>query len=192
MKHILSITAFIALLFSLQSNAAFARKGGGARPAFDAGDNAIGIGIGIQPARSYGANSYTPAFIANYEHGIIGNLGPGTLSLGAELGFYSAYYDYYRDYRIRWTTVGFAVRGIYHLTILKNANNHFDPYGGLAAGFYSVGVDDNGPGYAEHYGSEAFVAPFIGAKYNFTQNFGAWTELGLDITLLKFGLNFNF
>jgi hypothetical protein len=192
MRHIHSVAALIVLVLFLQSNAAFARKGGGARPAFDAGDNAIGIAVGIQPARTYGADAYSPAFIANYEHGIVGNLGPGTLSIGAELGFYSAYYDYAHDYRVRWTTVGFAVRGIYHLTILKNSNNKFDPYGGLAAGFYSVGVDDNGPGYAERYGSEAFVGPFVGAKYNFVPQFGVWTELGLDITLLKFGLNFNF
>lgn len=190
MRHFLSITALFLLLLSLHSNAAFARKG--ARPAFDAGDNAIGIGIGIDPTRNYGATSYTPAFIANYEHGIVGNLGPGTLSLGAELGFYSAYYDYAHDFRVRWTTVGFGLRGIYHLTILKDANNKFDPYGGLAIGFYSVTEDDNGPGYIDHYGSQAFVAPFVGAKYNFTPGFGVWTELGFDITVLKLGLNFNF
>jgi hypothetical protein len=189
MNKIIGLLIVLCVTLAVPS---YAKRGGGARPAFDAGDNAIGIAVGVGPAHTYGlATGSSPAFIANYEHGIVGNLGPGTLSIGGEFGIYSTYYDFDRDYSARWTTVAFAVRGIYHLTILKDKNNKFDPYGGIALGFYSVSYSRDYPGY-EHYGSTPFVGPFVGAKYNFTPSFGAWTELGVDITILKFGLNFNF
>ncbi len=184
------LLAAAGLMLALSANA---QKKTGARPAFDAGDNAIGIAAGFGPAHTYSlANSYSPAFIINYEHGIVPNLGPGTLAIGGELGWQTSRYNYdYGGYRARWTTFTFAVRGIYHLTILKDKNNKFDPYGGLAAGAYFVSYDNDAPG-AEHYGSAPFVAPFVGAKYNFTPNFGAWSELGWDIAAFKIGLNFNF
>lgn len=184
----------IALLTCLLAAApAIARKTG-ARPAFEEGDNAIGIALGVGPAYTYGlASNYSPAFIVNYEHGIIGDLGPGTLSLGGELGYQTSRYDYsFGGYNARSTTITFAVRAAYHLTILKDKNNKFDPYGGLAAGFYAVSYSNSNPGSTETYPSAPFVAPFVGAKYNFTPHFGAFTELGLDIAILKFGLNFNF
>jgi hypothetical protein len=190
MKKILAAV----FLIILGAGYASARKSGGSRPAFDVGDNAIGIALGVGTAHTYGlADVYSPAFIVNYEHGIIGNLGPGTLSIGGELGYQTSYYDYTNGgYRARWTTLSFAVRGIYHLTILKDKNNKFDPYGGLALGFYAVNYRNDYPGYYENYPSVPFVAPFVGAKYNFTPGFGVWTELGYDIAILKFGLNFNF
>lgn len=193
MKNSLSTILLITLFSLLCINPASARKVGGARPAFDAGDNAIGIALGVGTAHTYGlADAYSPAFIVNYEHGIIGDLGPGTLSIGGELGYQTSRYDYNNGYRARWTTISFAVRGIYHLTILKNKNNKFDPYGGIALGFYSVNYTNDYPGYYEDYPSVPFVAPFLGAKYNFTPGFGVWTELGYDIAILKFGVNFNF
>jgi len=33
---------------------------------------------------------------------------------------------------------------------------------------------------------------FVGAKYNFVENFGAFAELGYDISFFKIGLNLNF
>ncbi len=179
------------LLLAISVNAQ--KKKGGAKPAFDAGDNAIGIALGFGPSHTYGlASNYSPAFIVNYEHGIVPNLGPGTLAIGGELGWQTSRYDYdYGGYRARWTTFTFAVRGIYHLTILKDKNNKFDPYGGLAAGAYIVSYDNDAPG-ADTYPSAPFVAPFVGTKYNFTRAFGAWSELGWDVAVFKLGLNFNF
>lgn len=150
-------------------------KKGGARAAFNAGDNAIGIGFGVGATHTYGlADVYSPAFVANYEHGIVDNLGPGTLSVGGEFGFQTSRYDYaVGGYRARWTTLTFALRGIYHLTILKDKNNKFDPYGGMAVGFYAVSYSNDYPGPKDNYGSAPLVAPFVGAKYNFSKAVGA-------------------
>ncbi|MBS1616059.1 MAG: outer membrane beta-barrel protein [Bacteroidetes bacterium] len=193
MKKLFATGFAACLLLLLSPMISFAKKVG-ATPAFSKGDNAIGIGLGLGPAHTYGlADAYSPAFMLTYEHGIIDGLGPGTLSIGGEIGYQTSRYDYaYGGYRARWTTLTVAVRGIYHLTLLKDKNNKFDPYGGVAVGFYSVSYDNDYPGPKESYGSAPLIAPFVGAKYNFAKAVGAWAEVGYDIAILKVGLNFNF
>jgi hypothetical protein len=192
MKKCLLAGLLSCLMIALLPFGSFAKKGG-ARPAFNAGDNAIGVGFGVGAAHTYGlADVYSPAFIVNYEHGIVDELGPGTLSVGGEFGFQTSRYDYVGGYRAHWTTLTFALRGIYHLTLLKDKNNKFDPYGGLALGFYAVNYTNDYPGPKDSYSSAPLVAPFVGAKYNFSKAVGAWTELGFDVAIFKAGLNFNF
>jgi hypothetical protein len=160
---------------------------------------ALGIGLGGVSYNYYGSVNRMPAGVLYFDHGIKDNLGPGNLGIGGLVGYTSARYKYSSGgYKATWTNVVVAVRATWHLTILADKNNKFDPYGGAMAGVRVFGYNDS---YYEDLGltnpySYNSVYPtyglFVGAKYNFSPNFGAWSELGYDIAFLKLGLNFNF
>ena len=205
MKTILNsriLTAAAALLLTATAApSAFAQKkgGGGARPAFDKGSTSLQIGLGPGYAGYYDAfyrARTSPAIVAIVDHGIVGNVGPGTIGLGGILGWQTATSSYWKNDKVRWTNFVVGVRGTYHLTILKNKNNKFDPYAGVMAGVRIESVRDeysdrNRINYDKSYVGPAFGG-FVGAKYNFKPSFGAWAELGYDVTFFKIGLNFNF
>jgi hypothetical protein len=158
--------------------------------AFDPGSNVFGIGTGIQPARVYDGSSYSAALILSYDHVTINMLGPGSLNVGVEFGIYRGEH---RGSWLRsdWYKTGIAARCSYHLSLLFD--NRFDPYAGVALGLYSAPEEENRyPYYTDRYKSAVFLAPFIGAKFNFAQHMGIWAEGGYDITNLKVGFNFNF
>lgn len=173
-------------------------------PAFDKGDNTIGLAIGVganhhSSVRGYGYDySYVdwPAFLVTFDHGTFGDVGPGTIGIGGMLGYKYAYLNNYGDYEASWTDVVIGARGTYHLTILKDKNNHFDPYAGVLLGMriqtYRNTYYDY---YDDHYDSGGVfpaTGVFVGAKYNFTKAFGAFAEVGYDVSVLRIGINFNF
>jgi len=188
-------TAFLLTTFSYAQNA----------PAFDKGDNTIGIGIGFggnghSNYSSYGAysGSYqaSPAFFGIYDHGTFPEVGPGTIGIGGTIAYRYSFLSDYGGYDANWTDMVIAARGTYHLTLLKDKNNKFDPYGGVMIGmrfetYKNEIYDDFDTPYDENrVYPEAGI--FVGAKYNFTKAFGAFAEFGFDFPLLKMGLNFNF
>jgi hypothetical protein len=157
--------------------------------AFDPGDNIIGIAAGVQPARAYEGATYSAAFILTFDHLTINTLGPGALAAGVELGIYDGRHTNFPN--DSWSKTGIAARVSYHLALLFN--NRFDPYAGAALGLYSAPQPENEwPYHTDRYKSNAFLAPFIGARFNFTRHMGIWVEGGYDITNLKAGINFNF
>lgn len=168
-----------------------AADGGSRNKLIDPGNNVIGIGVGIQPARMYDQASYSLALILNYDHVTTNMVGPGTVNVGAALGIYRGERRGVWSGRGSWYKMGIAARGSYHLGTLFN--NRFDPYAGIAVGLYSAPEQENQhPYYTDRYKSDVFLAPFIGAKYNFTSHMGIWAEGGYDITNLKAGLHFDF
>ena len=164
--------------------------------AFVQGSKTLGfsIGFGVDYGYRVHGERYTsfPAFAVSYDQGIVGNVGPGTIGLGGIFGIKSAFYE--KDgFRYTWNNYIIGVRPTYHLTILSDKNSKFDPYAGVLLGVRSLRYrdDENGPDpYRDR--TYAAVGAFIGAKYNFTRGFGLFTEFGYDISLLRFGLNFNF
>lgn len=175
-------------------------------PAFDKGDNTIGISMGVGVNYGYYADAVSvPAITLLYDHGSFSEVGPGTIGIGGIVGFKTSHYNYpasYGDYEARWTNYIIAARGTYHLTLLKDKNNHFDPYAGVVIGVRINNYTDTYNDYYyntyhTHYRSDVSNANpvggvFVGAKYNFTKAFGAFAELGYDISILRVGLNFNF
>jgi hypothetical protein len=175
-------------------------------PAFDKGDNTIGIGVGVGGSSHNNYNSYgyaysgsyvnLPAFFLVYDHGTFPEVGPGTIGIGGTIAYRYSYLSDYGDYDVNWTDMVIGARGTYHLTLLKDKNNHFDPYGGVLIGmrfesYNNTLYDDIDNSYDAHrVFPEAGV--FVGAKYNFTKNFGAFAEFGFDFPNVKIGLNFNF
>jgi hypothetical protein len=151
--------------------------------------NSFGVAVGIQKVRPYQDISYSPALILQYEHFTMNTLGPGFLSIGVEYGVYRFKMPFSpRDYHYK---MAFAVRGIYHLAILKSTSETVGLYGGIAAGLYSSSEWER-RWQADPY-NPVFLSPFVGVKYNpSVSGVGLWAEGGTDITYLKLGLNFNF
>ena len=174
-----------------------------ADPAFDEGSNTIALGVGFG-VNYYSNATVSPAFAFIYDHGFFPEVGPGTIGIGGIIGYKSASYDYgFGGYKQKWTNTIVGVRGTYHLTILADKNNKFDPYAGIMIGlrfnsYSNKGYDDwyyNNFGYHYNYTynkSDLVSGAFIGAKYNFADAVGAFAELGYDISYAKIGINFNF
>ena len=175
-------------------------------PAFDKGDNTIGISIGAGVNYAYYSNAVSyPALTLYYDHGTFGDIGPGTIGIGGIVGYKAEHYtypDYYGDYTASWSHIIIAARGTYHLTILKDKNNKFDPYAGIVLGVRINNYNDTYNDYyynTYHYyyytrdhSADAVKGVFIGAKYNFAKYVGVFAELGYDISIVRVGLNFNF
>jgi hypothetical protein len=196
-----SLNISIALAACLSAATAFAQNA----PAFDKGDNTIGISIGAGVNYAYYNNAVSyPAITLLYDHGTFGDVGPGTIGIGGIIGYKGEHYtypDYYGDYTASWSHIVIAARGTYHLTILKDKNNKFDPYAGVVLG---VRINSYSDTYDDYYyntyhsrlynrnSADAVKGVFIGAKYNFASHVGVFAELGYDISIVRIGLNFNF
>ena len=210
MKNKLSLTfsKFLIIVFAVVSLTTTQSLAQGGEAPFVKGSNTIGISIGAGVDYGYGTRfgghySNHPAIAVSYDHGIINNVGPGTIGIGGVFGFKSSTYKYsyytsnvngYRNYKDTYTNFIIGVRGTYHLTLLADKNNKFDPYGGITIGFRIFDHNYDGPVKDPYkYNSVYPIAGlFVGAKYNFVPNFGAFAELGYDISLFRVGVNFNF
>ena len=155
------------------------------------------MGLGLDFDNYYGSDvTRMPAININYDHGIIKEVGPGTIGIGGLISYKRSTYRYSNDkYKETWTNYTFGVRGTYHLTILKDKNNKFDPYAGVTFGMRINRYRDT------YYTSNAYLynytnthpvyGAFVGAKYNFAKVLGVFAELGYDISLFRVGLNLN-
>jgi hypothetical protein len=114
------------------------------------------------------------------------------------IGIKTAHFDYANGgYKSRWNNYIISVRGTYHLTVLKDKNNQFDPYAGIMLGVriyrYKDTYYDSFSSNPYSYKNLYFVqGAFIGAKYNFKSSIGVFAEAGYDISLVRLGLNVNF
>jgi hypothetical protein len=163
---------------------------------FDKGSKTLGFTLGVGDGEN-GYDDYTgdhnalPAFAVIYDQGVFANVGPGTIGIGGIISGKEAYDDYGAGYKYTWSSFLIGVRGTYHLTILADRNNKFDPYAGITVGGRFNHYHDSGSDYTSN-SSDPIVAPFIGAKYNFADHIGVFAEASFDISLLRAGINFNF
>src|SRR5690606_27342499 len=109
-------------------------------------------------------------------------------------GFKSANYKHPGGiHKANWTNVFVGVRGTYHLTLLKDKNNKFDPYGGVTLGMRFLSHKDSNPLTNPAYNRAYPIGGlFVGARYKFTPNFGVFAEAGYDVSFLRAGLAFSF
>lgn len=166
-------------------------------PAFKKGSSTIAIGAGFGYGRFdyYGTTVGLPMISVAIERAVV-EVGPGVIGAGAIAGYKFAKYDYSTANSATWHDIVVAARATYHLTLLKDLNNHFDPYGGVTiGGRYNIYDDTyyNSLGYNPYsYNDFGLIyGLFVGAKYNFSRWFGVFVELGYDITPVRFGINFN-
>lgn len=192
-----SILVLIMLL--LATHAFAAKRNSDVKPAFDKGSNTIGLFVGGGVSYGYYGNvTETPSVGVFFDHGLLADIGPGTIGIGGVIAFKNSNYLYNSgNYKATWTNVVVGVRGTYHLTLLKEKNNKFDPYAGITAGLRILRYKDTyysslGISPYDYPGAYPLIGGFVGAKYNFAKNFGAFAELGYDISYARIGLNLNF
>jgi hypothetical protein len=175
-----------------------AQHGGGDGAAFEQGSKTLGVSLGIGDGEG-GYNNYygyddnnigLPAFAITYDQGIVGDVGPGTIGVGGIISGKTSW-DNVDGYKATWSSFEIGVRGDYHLTLLKDWNNKFDPYAGITIGARFNNFHDNA-GDPSSNSSSVIFAPFIGAKYNFAPHIGVFAEASVDISLLRGGICFNF
>ncbi|MBK6838227.1 MAG: hypothetical protein IPG90_08050 [Bacteroidetes bacterium] len=194
-KKSITLAIGIACLVCIQAVSNYSTA---AEPAFDQGSNTIGLGVGFGLGYGYYSGATTsPALTFSYDHGFFPEVGPGTIGIGGIIAYKSASYDYgYKGYKAKWTNTIVAVRGTYHFTGLAEKNNKFDPYAGAIIGlrFYSQSDDQFDYTHYSYNQNYTYIVSgiFAGAKYNFIPSFGAFAELGYDVSFAKIGINFNF
>jgi len=146
---------------------------------FAKGDKLLNLGIGV--------NSYYSGGIplgASFEIGIM-----DFLSVGGSLDYLSKTY-----YNTKFTSLYIAARGSYHFNeLLKLNTNKADLYAGATVGFRSFNWADDYYTLGGRYGNGAYVGAFAGAKWYFTNAFGAFAEVGaIGSTNAKIGICFKF
>jgi len=183
---------------------------------FKVGSSAINLGVGVGNTVSYNSynnntNGYyngpigvgaafTPAFTASYEYGIA-HVGIGIIGAGLEFGFQGTHStsvysngDYDKQ---KWTTLAFSPRATYHFDFLNKKK--LDIYAIVQLNIYSNSYSDNYrdnnnnivPAYSN---SSIGVRPgvMVAIRYFFVPNFGVFSELGYDISIIKAGMSFKF
>jgi hypothetical protein len=181
-RKILSIACFLAFIFVASFNKTSAQE-------FKSGDNVVSLGIGFGSSFvGYSYSNETPAIVLQYERGIWDIGGPGVISLGGYVGFKSYKYDgYYYGYSEKWNYTVIGVRSAYHFNMIKV--DHLDVYAGAMLSMYIPSYTYSGPSYYNkvHYGNITSVSVYGGARYFFTDNIGAFAELGHGISYFTTG-----
>lgn len=146
-----------------------------------------------------------------YEQGsLVGNLGIGLggglglpvsvsvdygfkekISLGGFAGFATTTEDL-GFFKVNYTYILVGARAAYHLDL---GVDNLDTYGGLMLGYNaaSVGFEpDPGPPFNNITAGGVILGGFAGARYGFTDNIGAFAELGYGVGTATLGLTYKF
>lgn len=170
---------FLGLLISF-STTSIAQTGA----AFEKGTVTFSAGVGV--GTEYNNKYYNSGFgtKAVVETGLW-NAGPGTISLGGQVGASFSNGGYYEDYKT--STIVVAGRSAFHYG--WNISG-LDTYAGLSAG---AGFN-NYRYYRNENVNQSEVIPvfggFVGASYFVTPNFGFNVEAGRDVTSIQAGIIF--
>jgi hypothetical protein len=184
MKTNITIILFLALMagFSLKS---FSGDG----PVDPAGRGSGILGFGFGPGIPYnGGSGFGPAILVHYDHSIW-QAGPGTVSLGGQIGTSFFWHNYSHkevSYKYTWTNLGFVFRGAYHYGWKVPG---LDTYGGFGAGTWFSMYNDGG--YESGKQSHAGFLPtvFFGGSYFFNDVVGLNTEFGYNFAYVSIGLS---
>lgn len=186
---LLPIILFISLLTPRTGNAQF-----------DVGDNVASLGVGLG-GNYVSHTSASPGLALGYEHGV-SDLGAGVLGIGGYVGFRTLTHrwnwgpNYEYDWRYTYLILG--VRGAWHYNDWHGVSE-LDTYGGLMLSYnivswkdhtvYPSGVVRASSGSAA---SGLGLTGFLGARYYFSNSFGAQLELGYGVSVLNLGVAYKF
>lgn len=158
----------------------------------------LGIGYGrllnaYQAYDGYKFSGFGPVALS-YERGITDNIGIG-LAIGYS-SYGATWLQTTYDYKYRWTTLSVMARGAYHFNV---RNRQFDPYAGVGVGFLKFGYkwESADPNFNEdlynvNLGTPLGYQIFLGARYMFNDNFGAYAEIGYGLSVANAGLTLAF
>lgn len=169
------------------------------------GTNFLSLGVG--PSNNYyGFHSGgTPAIRFAFDHGFR-KAGPGVITLGGSLGFFTKFYKgrttYYNNFQYKefnytqhWTYLSAVFRVGYYYNFGKLIKTpELNAYAGIGTGilhrFYSYNGDYS---YSAPYedGTDFQVNVYFGANYFLSKKFALYTEFGYDISYATIGMTFN-
>ncbi len=190
MKKIILLFSIAA--FSLASSSAKAQS-------FSEGDNVLNLTVGFGSGVYSGAGyTVSPALAVSMEHCFWDNLinGDFSIGIGGYLGFQTSKTKAVwagREYGYRYTSIVPAARGTFHWTGVDK----LDTYAGVSIGGNIATSNAYGDwpfgtvGPASNVGG-AYVAPFVGARWYFTDSFCATAEMGSGIAYFNIGVGFKF
>lgn len=141
--------------------------------AYQKGDKQLNLGIGV--------SGYGIPLGASFEYGVTDAISVGAMVDYTRYGIGSGY---------NWNFIYVGARGSYHFGELLNTGEKFDPYAGLALGYWSAKF--SGSSYLTGYGNRVFLGLHAGARYYFKEKFGVFAEVGAGSGFLKGGVTFKF
>ncbi len=169
-------------------------------PTFRKGYSIVNLGLGLlSPNNGYdlfGSLKSAPALTIAYDRGVVEGIGPGTIGLGGLIGYKGYRYDFPNtDEKATWTDIVVMGRSTYHYNFTTNPK--LDTYGGISLGFrVNLYKNDVSPAAErDRYtgdGLHLAYGLFAGARYYLTERFGAFGEVGYDMSYLKLGLTYRF
>lgn len=162
---------------------------------FSKGEKIANLGIGV--GSYYGGDGYSssiPPLSASYEQCILDGLLDGKASIG--VGGYMAYTankwetTYANStYGYKYSYVILGARGVFHYQFIDK----LDTYTGLMLGYNAVSskyFGSSGSHATEaSTGSGIGYSAFVGARYHFSDKFGAFAEIGYGISALELGIS---
>lgn len=171
-----------------------------AAQAFQKGTGVGSAGIGFGSSIGSHSGTQTPAISIQYEQGLWPLGSDGVISLGGYAGYKAFQYKYDAgsvNYKQNWNYTIIGARAAYHYTGLENEK--IDVYGGLMLSYNILKYkfkDNSGSGSGIYnsgsYGSAAGFTAYAGGRYFFSNNLGAFAELGYGVSYLTVGLSLKF
>jgi len=158
---------------------------------FQNGTTMANAGIGLGTSLG-GLGNARPGFSVSVDHGMWDVGGPGVISLGGYIG--NTGYKYTDlGYTAKWSYTTVGVRGAYHYNGFTNVPE-LDIYGGLMLGYNisKYSSDSGNDSLADTYGSGLGFTGFVGGRWLFTEQFGAYAELGYGVSVLNLGVTYKF
>ena len=180
-------------LFCVALMTLFATTFVSAQNEFGKGDMALNINYGMGDFDVDG-NVFQHSLGASLEYGILDGIikGKGTVAVGGQVGFgFGSETEQGVD--INYTRFRIATRGVFHYQFIPQ----LDTYAGITLGIVDIDkakVDFKGNEIEKLEGKETrFVgpAPFVGARYMFSDSFGLNVELSWDsFAMVGLGVTF--
>lgn len=158
---------------------------------FKKGTTAVNAGIGLGTALG-GLGKARPAVSASVDRGMWDVGGPGVVSVGGYLG--NTGYKYSDGgYDAKWNYFIVGARGAYHYNGFSSLSK-LDVYGGVMLGYNIVSYTADGDEIStgNSYGSGVGFSGFVGGRWLFSENVGAYAELGYGVSVLNVGVTFLF
>jgi hypothetical protein len=185
LKNKLSLTSVFAIALFLSVNISSQAQ------VFNKGDKALNIGIGLGSVYGLsGFNSSVPPLSASFEVGVSDKVGIGRFGVGGIFGYSSFKYNSgFSTSNFSSSHILIGGRGLYHFDLDVEK---LDLYGGIMIGYNIVSYSDSFGTSGLFSGSGVVGGIFGGARYMFSEKFGAFGELGYSIAWLNIGITAKF
>lgn len=142
-----------------------------------------GVGLG---GYGYANGSGLPLLNVSFEKGLPQRLGPGYVGVGGYLGYKTSTYKYGGEYRWTYTDVLLAARGAWHPDFAHSEK--LDGYVGLAVGVNLYRFNSTDDDYFDATHTSVLWGGYLGGRYMFTDQLGAYGELGYGLGYLNVGI----